>query len=65
MAADGGVSELGALLAANGLGAFAQVFASEQVTLDTVGDLNENDLKEMAIPIGPRKNRCRCSLKRS
>ena len=46
--------ELGAFLAGNGLGAFAQTFAAEQITMETVVHLTANELKEMAIPIGPR-----------
>ena len=46
--------QLGALLAANGLGAFAQTFAHHQITLQDARSLKEIHLKEMAIPIGPR-----------
>jgi len=46
---------LGALLAANGLSAFAQTFAVEQIALDTVIHLNESDLEKLSIPMGPRK----------
>ena len=46
--------QLGALLAANGLGAFAQTFAHHQITLQDARSLDHNLLKEMAIPIGPR-----------
>ena len=46
--------QLGALLAANGLGAFAQTFAHHQITLQSAADLDHSLLKEMAIPIGPR-----------
>jgi hypothetical protein len=46
--------QLGALLAANGLGAFAYIFASEQITLQSARKLDHSLLKEMAIPIGPR-----------
>jgi hypothetical protein len=47
-------AELGAFLAGKGLGAFAQTFAAEQITMETVVHLTANELKEMAIPIGPR-----------
>jgi len=47
--------DLGALLTANGLGAFADVFAAEQVTLETISDLQESDLEKLSIPMGPRK----------
>jgi hypothetical protein len=46
--------EMGALLIANGLGSFAQVFASEQITLETASDLTMQLLKELGIPMGPR-----------
>jgi hypothetical protein len=45
---------LGALLAANGLGAFADIFAAEQITLESATGLSRLDLKEMGIPTGPR-----------
>ena len=46
--------QLGALLAANGLGAFAQTFAHHQITLQDARSLDHSLLKEMGIPIGPR-----------
>ena len=49
------IDDLGALLTANGLGAFAEVLAAEQVTLETFGELDESDLKGLGIPLGPRK----------
>ena len=49
------MASLGRLLTANGLGAFADVFAAEQVTLETISDLQESDLKGLGIPMGPRK----------
>ena len=49
------IDDLGALLTANGLGAFADVFAAEQVTLETISDLQESDLVLLGIPMGPRK----------
>jgi hypothetical protein len=49
------VDDLGAVLAANGLGAFAATFAAEQITLETAAELNESDMKELGIPMGPRK----------
>jgi hypothetical protein len=49
------VSDLGEFLTANGLSAFAQTFFAEQVTLGDIVHLNENDLKGLGIPLGPRK----------
>ena len=46
--------QLGALLAANGLGAFAYIFASEQITLQSARKLDHSLLKEIGIPLGPR-----------
>ena len=46
--------QLGALLAANGLGAFAQTFAHHQITLQSAADLDHSLLKELGIPLGPR-----------
>jgi len=46
--------QLGALLAANGLGAFTYIFASEQITLQSAADLDHTLLKEIGIPLGPR-----------
>ena len=51
------------LLADNGLGAFAEIFAAQQITLETVGDLDVDDLREMNIPIGPRKKLLRLFAK--
>ena len=45
---------LGALLAANGLSAFAHTFAAEQITLKSAARLSESHLKELGIPMGPR-----------
>jgi hypothetical protein len=46
--------ELGAFLAANGLSAFVQTFAAEQITMETVVHLRVSELKELGIPMGPR-----------
>ena len=46
--------QLGALLAANGLAAFACIFASEQITLQDARSLDHSLLKDMGIPTGPR-----------
>jgi hypothetical protein len=47
-------SDLGAVLAANGLGAFSAVFDAEQMTLETALMLDHNLLKGLGIPLGPR-----------
>jgi hypothetical protein len=52
--ADLASDDLGAFLAANSLGAFAAVFAKEQITLGDVAKLSKSDLKELGIPMGPR-----------
>ena len=39
------MADLSSVLIANGLGAFADTFLAEQVTLETVVDLVEEDLK--------------------
>ena len=50
---EGSDDGLGALLAANGLSAFAHIFAAEQITLKSAARLSESHLKELGIPMGP------------
>ena len=38
-----------------GLGDHAEVFESNEIDLDAARDLNEDDLRELGIPMGPRK----------
>src|SRR5882724_9879758 len=38
-----------------GLGEFADAFEREQVSLDDVEELVESDLKDLGLPLGPRK----------
>ena len=38
-----------------GLGRYADAFAAQEIDLDTLAHLTESDLKEMGLPIGPRR----------
>ena len=38
-----------------GLGRYAALFAEQEITLDALWHLTEGDLKEMGLPIGPRR----------
>ena len=48
-------SELGALLAAHGVGKYASKFEEEEVDLQQMSTLTLDDLRDMGIPLGPRK----------
>jgi predicted ATPase/class 3 adenylate cyclase len=39
----------------NGLGKYAQVFAENEIEFEVLGRLNDDDLREMGLPVGPRK----------
>jgi class 3 adenylate cyclase len=39
----------------HGLGKYAQVFADNELTLEILPDLTEDDLRELDLPMGPRK----------
>ena len=38
-----------------GLGPYADAFEAELVTVENLPDLTEDDLKELGLPLGPRK----------
>ena len=42
-------------LTAQDLGKYADVFAENEITLGDLPELTEDDLKEMGLPIGPRR----------
>ena len=42
-------------LTAHDLGKYADVFAENEITLADLPELAEDDLKEMGLPIGPRR----------
>jgi hypothetical protein len=48
------VHQLSSVLARNGLGQYADVLLKEDVSLDTIGLLTDQQLKELRIPLGPR-----------
>ena len=47
---------LGEWLTANGLSEFQQVFVDNQVDLTVLPLLTEADLKELGLPLGPRRS---------
>ena len=60
--------DLRAWLNGHGLGEWIDVFLENQVDLDAARDLTEADLRELEIPMGPRKKlpSChRCADRRS
>ena len=48
----GGIREW---LEQRGLGEFAQAFESERVDLEALPELTDADLKELGLPLGPRR----------
>ena len=38
-----------------GLGRYAAVFAENEITIEVLPELAEADLKELGLPLGPRK----------
>ncbi len=42
-------------LAELGLGQYAQVFAENEIDLEVLPELTDEDLRELALPMGPRK----------
>ncbi|UCD68828.1 MAG: AAA family ATPase [Betaproteobacteria bacterium] len=49
------MSDVRQWLAGLGLGEYAEVFEAEQIEFEDLGKLDTADLKEMGLPIGPRK----------
>ncbi len=49
------MGEIGDWLENLGLGEYSQIFESQKIDLETLPYLTEDDLKEMALPIGPRR----------
>ena len=49
------MSDLQQWLTGLGLERFAEAFEREEVTLDSLPDLSEADLKDLGLPLGPRK----------
>ena len=47
--------DLASVMAANGLEQFTDTLLAEQITLQTVVELTHDDMKELGIPMGPRK----------
>ncbi len=47
--------EVNAWLRALGLGQYSRLFAANEIDRDTLEDLNEDDLRELDIPLGHRK----------
>jgi hypothetical protein len=47
--------DLASVLAANGLGQFTDVLLAEQITLEDAPGLTADELKDLGIPLGPRK----------
>ena len=49
------MSDVRAWLEGLGLGDFAETFESERIQIDQIAKLTEADLKELGLPMGPRK----------
>ena len=49
------VDDLTRWLAQVGLGVHAAIFASQGIDWDVLGDLSDQDLKELGLPLGDRK----------
>ena len=47
--------DIGAWLVGLGLDAYVETFVENQIDLEAARDLTEADLRELAIPMGPRK----------
>lgn len=47
--------DIGQWLEELGLGKFATVFAEAEITFDALPHLTQDDLKELGLPMGPRK----------
>ena len=47
--------DIGSWLARLGLAKYADVFAQNEIDLDTLRHLSDDDLKELGLPIGPRR----------
>jgi hypothetical protein len=47
--------DIGSWLVRLGLAKYADVFAQNEIDLDTVRHLSDDDLKELGLPIGPRR----------
>jgi len=50
-----GERDIAAFLAALGLDKYAGVFAENEVDLDALAHLSDDDLKELGLPLGPRR----------
>ncbi len=48
------MSDIRSWLAARGFERFADVFEENEVDLEALGELTDDDLKEMGLPLGPR-----------
>lgn len=46
-----------------GLGQYAEQFANQEVVFEDLGELHEDDLKELGIPLGPRKRILKATAK--
>ena len=51
---EGGGEDLTSVLAKHGLGQHAEMLAAEEITLDHIGKLSDDDLKELGLPKGAR-----------
>ena len=49
------MSDVNSWLTGLGLGKYCSAFASAEVDFETLPDLTENDLKELGLPLGPRR----------
>ncbi len=49
------MTAIGEWLEGLGLGQFTEAFEAEQIDLDALPDITEQDLKDMGLPIGPRR----------
>ena len=48
-------NEIGGWLTGLGLSKYADVFAANEISFDALPHLTEDDLKELGLPIGPRR----------
>lgn len=50
------MSEIATWLEQLGLGKYQSVFSANEIDLDILPELSEEDLKNLAIPLGSRRN---------
>ena len=56
MSTTGGGEDLASVLAQHGLGEYAEMLAVEKVSIGNIGKLTNDELKELGLPVGARKD---------